>query len=130
MPNAEIYIGNYYPIGSSLKQMDENDIIAVCDDIIIIAEVKAGSFAYTPALTDLTAHKKSFKEHIGKADYQCARTLEYINKCVDNVCFYTEEKIRNLNLHVTKLEKYTRCVLLLIILMFLRQKLKKQIFSK
>ena len=102
MPNADIYIGNYYPIGSSLKQMDENDIIAVCDDIIIIAEVKAGSFAYTPALTDLTAHKKSFKELIGKADYQCVRTLEYINKCVDNVCFYTEEKNKKKTQYVLK----------------------------
>lgn len=111
MPNAEIYIGNYYPIGSSLKQMDENDIIAVCDDIIIIAEVKAGSFAYTPALTDLTAHKKSFKELIGQADYQCVRTLEYINKCVDNVCFYTEEKNKKFEFSRNKIRKiYTMCV--------------------
>ena len=58
MPNANIYVGNYYPETNSLKKMDENDIMVICDDIIIIAEVKAGSFTYTPAITDFEAHKK------------------------------------------------------------------------
>ena len=79
MPNADIYIGNYYPVAGSLKQMDENDIFVVCDDIVIIAEVKAGSFTYTPAITDFAAHKKSFEALIGKADYQCIRTQDYFS---------------------------------------------------
>lgn len=52
--------------------------MVICDDIIIIAEVKAGSFTYTPAITDFEAHKNSFNSLIGKADYQCIRTYEYI----------------------------------------------------
>lgn len=91
MPNANIYVGNYYPETNSLKKMDENDIMVICDDIIIIAEVKAGSFTYTPAITDFEAHKNSFNSLTGKADYQCIRTYEYIENC-DLVKFYTKDK--------------------------------------
>ena len=52
MPNASVYVGNYYPEADSLKKMDENEIIVICDDVVIIAEVRADSFTYTPAITD------------------------------------------------------------------------------
>lgn len=111
MPNAEVYIGNYYPKRNSLKQMDENDIMVVCDDIIIVVEVKAGSFAYTPPMTDFIAHKKSFEELIGKADYQCVRTVNYINKCTDNVFFYTEDKRKKFEFERNRIRKiYMMCV--------------------
>lgn len=111
MPNADVYIGNHYPKGSSLKQMDENDIMVVCDDVIIIAEVKAGSFAYTAALTDYIAHKRSFENLIGAADYQCVRTLNYINNCEDDVCFYTQDKREKFRFERSKIRTiYTMCV--------------------
>lgn len=91
LPGCQSYIGNYYPIENSLKQMDENDILILYDDTILIVEVKAGSFTYTPAITDYKAHKKSFENLIGKADYQCERTLKYINK-KKQVFFYDEYK--------------------------------------
>ena len=29
MPNASVYVGNYYPEADSLKKMDENEIIVI-----------------------------------------------------------------------------------------------------
>jgi len=110
MPNANVYVGNYYPEANSLKKMDENDIMVICDDIIIIAEVKAGSFTYTPAITDFEAHKNSFNSLIGKADYQCIRTYEYIEKC-DLVKFYTKDKKEKFEFERKKIRKiYSLCV--------------------
>lgn len=91
LPGCQSYVGNYYPVGNSLKKMDENDIMILYDDTLIIAEVKAGSFTYTPAITDYKAHKSSFDSLIGKADYQCERTLSYINKS-EQITFYDDKK--------------------------------------
>lgn len=111
LPNCESYVGNYYPIGKSLKQMDENDIIVLFDDSLIIAEVKAGSFTYTPAITDLPAHKKSFEALINKANYQCERTLDYYNRCQDIVGFYDENKHQKFTFGKNKIKNvYTFCV--------------------
>lgn len=110
MPNASIYVGNYYPEADSLKKMDENDIMVIYDDVIIIAEVKAGSFTYTSAITDFEAHKNSFNSLIGKADYQCNRTYEYIEKC-DLVKFYTKDKEKKIEFERAKIRRiYTLCI--------------------
>lgn len=110
MPNAFVYVGNYYPESNSLKKMNENDVMVICDDIVIIIEVKAGSFTYTPAITDFSAHKNSFDSLIGKADYQCVRTYEYINKC-DIVTFYTQEKDKKFEFDRNEIRKiYSMCI--------------------
>lgn len=110
LPGCQSYVGNYYPIGNSLKQMDENDILILYDDTIIIAEVKAGSFTYTPALTDYKAHKKSFDSLIGKADYQCERTLRYIDKSRQAI-FYDDKKNEKITINREKYKNiYTFCV--------------------
>lgn len=110
LPGCQSYVGNYYPIGDSLKKMDENDIIVLYDDTLIIAEVKAGSFTYTPAITDYRAHKSSFDSLIGKADYQCERTLSYINKA-DHITFYDEKKNEKVTFSRRKYKNvFTFCV--------------------
>lgn len=109
LPNSKIYIGNYYPKSSSLKEMDENDVLAICDDVILIVEVKAGSFTYTPALTDLQAHYKSFSALIEKADAQCVRTLNYI-KSTDTAVFYDKDKHQRFVINGTGKKFYTLCV--------------------
>lgn len=68
--------------------------MVICDDIIIIAEVKAGSFTYTPAITDFEAHKNSFNSLIGKADYLHMST----SKNVTWSSFI--QKIRKINLNL------------------------------
>lgn len=110
LPGCRTFIGNYYPKNQSLKQMDENDLLVFYDNVLIIVEVKAGSFTYTPAITDLPAHKKSFDTLIGKADYQCERTLTYI-KGKEQVTFYDDKKVEKITFDSSRFEKvYTFCV--------------------
>ncbi len=110
LPGCQSYVGNYYPIGNSLKQMDESDIMILYDDTLIIAEVKAGSFTYTPAITDYKAHKSSFDALIGKADYQCERTLNYINKA-EKITFYDDKKNEKVTFNRKKYKNvFTFCV--------------------
>lgn len=78
LPNCLTYRDNYYPINGSIKQAAENDLLVLYSTVLIIVEVKAGSFVYTPPLTDFEAHIKSYKALIEKADWQCKRTLDYL----------------------------------------------------
>ncbi len=78
LPGCITYTANYYPVNGSIKQAAENDLIVIYDNVIIIVEVKAGSFVFTPPLTDFEAHVKSYKSLIEKADWQCKRTKDYL----------------------------------------------------
>ena len=110
LPTAEVYVGNYYPKTTSLKQMDENDILIICDNQLIIVEVKAGSFTYTPAILDYEAHQKSFATLIEKADYQCLRTLDYIKRNNEAV-FYDKSKNKKFIVKEKQIQAYfTLCV--------------------
>lgn len=82
LPGAKVYIGNYYPVRTSLKQMNENDIIILYLNHLFIIEVKAGSFPTTPPLTDFQAHINAYRKLAEAADSQCSRTLSYISRCV------------------------------------------------
>ena len=111
LPNASIYIGNYYPATGSLKQMDENDIFVICDDVVIIAEVKAGSFTYTSALTDYKAHERSFEALIGKADYQCIRTQKYLQSNEGTTIFYNKDKSKKFEIDKKNLRRiFNMCI--------------------
>lgn len=110
LPGCNSYVGNYYPVGKSLKKMDENDILILYDDTMIIAEVKAGSFTYTPAITDFKAHKKSFDALISKADFQCERTLDYIQKN-QQIIFYDDKKNEKVSINTDNYKNiFTFCV--------------------
>lgn len=78
LPNSLTYLSNYYPVNKSMKQPAENDLIVLYDDTLIIVEVKAGSFVYTPPISDFDAHIKSYKSLIEKADWQCQRIKDYL----------------------------------------------------
>lgn len=79
LPGCTVYRNNYYPIKSSLKNMAENDILILYCGLLFIVEIKAGSFVYTPPITDFDAHIKSYKKLIEEPEEQCLRTLNYIN---------------------------------------------------
>ena len=68
LPGCKSHYSNYYP----LKKNDsaENDILIEYKDVLLIVEVKAGTFVYTPAMMDFQAHKKSFKDLVEKAENQ------------------------------------------------------------
>ena len=59
--------------------MAENDLMVVYYDVIIVVEVKAGSFVWTAPFTDFDSHIKSYKALVEKADNQCKRTYDYLN---------------------------------------------------
>lgn len=91
LPGAEVHIGNYYPVHTSLKQMNENDVIILYLNHLFIIEVKAGSFPTTPPLTDFQAHINAYRKLAEAADSQCSRTLSYISRCVP-AQFYDHDK--------------------------------------
>lgn len=91
LPGAEVHMGNYYPVRTSLKQMNENDIIILYLNNLFIIEVKAGSFPATPPLTDFQAHINAYQKLAEAADSQCSRTLSYISRCVP-AQFYDHDK--------------------------------------
>lgn len=72
LPGCKSYRGNFY-----LKDY-ENDILIMYKDVLLIVEVKAGTFTYTPAMMDFESHKKSFEALVNKAGEQCRRTEDYI----------------------------------------------------
>lgn len=90
LPSCTTYLGNYYPINGSKKNLAENDLLVIYDNIIIVIEVKAGSFVYTSPLTDFDNHIKSYKTLIEKADHQCSRTYDYLTS-VNTAKFYTDK---------------------------------------
>lgn len=91
LPGAEAHVGNYYPVKTSLKQMNENDIIILYQSYLFIIEVKAGSFPTTPPITDFNAHIMAYHKLAEEADSQCSRTLDYI-KQHSLAQFYDQQK--------------------------------------
>ena len=90
LPNSLILENNYYPIEKSLKLMAENDLLIQYLDVLIIVEVKAGSFIYTAPMTDFEGQINSYKNLVEKSDHQCNRTLDYI-KSTNTPIIYDEK---------------------------------------
>lgn len=91
LPGCTIYSDNYYPCNGSLKNLAENDLLVLYNDVLLIVEVKAGSFVYTAPMTDVKSHIKSLRTLIEKADHQCKRTYDYL-KSKEYPIIYTAEK--------------------------------------
>ncbi len=78
LPGSVIHRDNYYPKNTSIKNLSENDIIIQYENVLLIVEVKAGSFVFTPPITDFENHIRSYKSLIEKADHQCKNTYDYL----------------------------------------------------
>ena len=78
LPGCRIYQNNFYPQNKSTKNMAENDLLVIYYDVIIVVEVKAGSFVWTAPFTDFDSHIRSYKTLVEKADSQCKRTYDYL----------------------------------------------------
>jgi hypothetical protein len=110
LPGAITYTDNYYPKNNSLKHCNENDLIVIYEDVVLIVEVKAGSFTYTSPMIDYQSHIKSFKDLVEKADKQCERTFQYIDK-TKMAKFYTSEKTEKFRLNLNEVrEIYTMSI--------------------
>ena len=62
----------------SEKNWCETDGLIIFDDHLIIVEVKAGAFTYSPPATDFPAYMASIKELVLKPATQAKRFLEYL----------------------------------------------------
>lgn len=87
LPGCNSYKGNFY------QKVYENDLLISYKDVLMIVEVKAGAFTYTPALTDLAAHKSSFEALVNKAGKQCKRTLDYLESA-ESVDFFDKDGVK------------------------------------
>lgn len=103
LPGCIVYRDNYYPKNKSLKKLNENDLIISYENIIIIIEVKAGSFVFTAPITDFENHIKSYKNLIEKADHQCKNTYDYITSA-DNIILYNQDGSIKTQLDMNKVD--------------------------
>ena len=89
-PGATIYKNVYYraPIGPGDKtDWCELDGIVVYDDHLIVTEIKAGAFAYTPPTSDFNAYITSVKDLIQKPAQQASRFVQLLDsKGEVNIC--------------------------------------------
>ena len=91
LPGCIVHHRNYYPIKK--HESAENDLLIEYKDVLLIVEVKAGSFTFTPALTDFAAHMDSLKSLVEKAEQQCLRTNQYITESIE-VPFYSGDDLQ------------------------------------
>jgi len=101
LPHATIYKSIYYrwyPEGSKKKDWQEADGLIICDDHLIIIEIKAGAFTYTSPAEDFPAYIDSIKNLIQKPAKQGKRFLDYLKNEERTVIYdSTHKKIDTLS---------------------------------
>lgn len=107
LPECVVFQSNYYPIGKSLKQCAENDILVLYDNNLIIIEVKSGSYTYTSPILDIESHIKSLQTLIGKADSQTERTLNYL-KSQESVKLYDEHRQEKAEIRISDYDEISQ----------------------
>ena len=103
LPGCVVYRNNFYPQSSSLKQLCENDLIIQYYDILIIVEIKAGSFVFTSPLLDFNQHIKSYKNLIENPENQCRRTYIYLMS-KQNATLYNEDKTEKASIDISSIK--------------------------
>lgn len=73
LSGAIIYQNAFYRLEGSKKTTAESDIIAIYDNTIIFAEVKAGAYDYVAPIDDLDGHIKSLNKLMGEPSKQSMR---------------------------------------------------------
>lgn len=90
LPNAEMYRAVYHqwPTGRLGElQWCETDGLIIFDDHLIIVEVKAGAFTYTPPATDFDSYVQSIKDLLLKPSLQAKRFNDYL-KSKEQILIY------------------------------------------
>lgn len=103
LPGSTIYANNSYPIVGESRQYAENDLLVIYDNVLIVVEVKAGSFVYTAPIVDFKAHIRSYKSLIENPNNQCARTVEYLES-KPIVALYDDERRVKTTIDMTNIE--------------------------
>lgn len=94
LPGCSTLRDNYYPINKSIKQLAENDLLVQYENVLLIVEVKAGSFVYTAPLTDFENHIISYQNLIEKADKQCKNTYDYLLSSDEAIIYNQDASIK------------------------------------
>ena len=94
LPGCSTLRDNYYPINKSIKQLAENDLLVQYENVLLIVEVKAGSFVYTAPLTDFENHIVSYQNLIEKADKQCKNTYDYLLSSDEAIIYNQDASIK------------------------------------
>jgi len=97
LPGATSFRSVHYEVGTSpgqSAQWCELDGLILYDDVMLIVEVKAGAFTWTPPSTDFPAYLESLKGLLRKPAEQAARFLDYLDSA-DSVPIYDAQH-RNL----------------------------------
>lgn len=92
LPNAKVYRSIYHQWTTgkdSERNWCETDGLIIFDDHLIIVEVKAGAFTYSPPATDFPAYMASIKELVLKPATQAKRFMEYFHS-KDEVLIYND----------------------------------------
>lgn len=95
LPGCSVLRDNYYPINKSLKKLAENDLLVQYGNVLLIVEVKAGSFVYTAPLTDFESHIVSYQNLIEKADKQCKNTYDYLLSSDEAIIYNQDASIKS-----------------------------------
>jgi uncharacterized protein YchJ len=92
IPNAKVYRSIYHQWATgkdSERNWCETDGLIIFDDHLIIVEIKAGAFTYSPPATDFSAYMASIKELVLKPATQAKRFMEYFHS-KDEVMIYND----------------------------------------
>ena len=111
LPGSRIYrsIFHLWSTEKSGKQnWCETDGVIIFDDHLIVVEIKAGAFTYTPPATDFPAYIDSIKNLLLKPAMQAKRFLDYLNS-LEEVGIYDENKELITNLRRQSFRHITSC---------------------
>lgn len=87
------YENNYYIFN---KNRHENDILIIENDLLLIVEVKAGSFSYRSSVADSQSHEKSINELIEKPISQVTKFLDVIHENGSVTIFDENGKVKSI----------------------------------
>lgn len=95
LPNATTYHSVYYQLatgGNNKKQWCETDGLLIYDDHLIVIEVKAGAFTYTPPSTDFPAYIHSLEALLRSPSEQTARFCNYLQSAPQVTIYDSEHR--------------------------------------
>jgi len=85
-----IYYKNNFYYESKSKRL-ENDLLIIDNDLLIVVEIKSGSFSYKSAVTDSESHEKSIENLIESPQNQVQKFLDML-KLKNELKIYDENK--------------------------------------
>lgn len=87
--DAKYFNNNFYYKSKSHRL--ENDLLIIDNDLLLVVEVKAGSFSYKSSITDSESHEKSIESLVEKPQMQVENFIESL-KSNEKLTIFDEER--------------------------------------